>query len=46
MDSGSNHPVSILILEHEPADIELLQYELKKGGLALFIGHRAGKKQL
>jgi signal transduction histidine kinase len=28
-----NHSVRILILEHEPDDIELLQYELKKGGL-------------
>ena len=28
-----NHPIRILILEHEPADIELLLYELKKGGL-------------
>lgn len=33
MDPELNHPVKILILEHEPADIELLQYELKKGGL-------------
>jgi len=33
MDAASNHSVRILILEHEPDDIELLQYELKKGGL-------------
>jgi signal transduction histidine kinase len=33
MDILSNHSVKILILEHEPDDIELLQYELKKGGL-------------
>src|SRR5882724_5704500 len=31
MDPELNHPVRILILEHEPDDIELLQYELKKG---------------
>jgi len=28
-----NHLVKILVLEHEPDDIELLHYELKKGGL-------------
>jgi signal transduction histidine kinase len=33
MDPNWKHPVKILILEHEPDDIELLQYELKKGGL-------------
>jgi signal transduction histidine kinase len=33
MDPEWKHPVRILILEHEPDDIELLQYELKKGGL-------------
>lgn len=33
MDPELNHPVRILILEHEPDDIELLRYELKKGGL-------------
>lgn len=33
MDPVLNHPVRILILEHEQDDIELLQYELKKGGL-------------
>jgi signal transduction histidine kinase len=32
MEASSNHSVRILILEHEPDDIELLQYELKKGG--------------
>lgn len=33
MDPELNHPVKILILEHEPGDIDLLQYELRKGGL-------------
>ena len=33
MDAELNHCVRILILEHEPDDIELLQYELRKGGL-------------
>ncbi|HEV2478803.1 MAG TPA: ATP-binding protein [Puia sp.] len=33
MDPEWKHPVKILILEHEPDDIELLQYELRKGGL-------------
>jgi signal transduction histidine kinase len=33
MDPELNHPIRILILEHEPADIELLLYELKKGRL-------------
>jgi len=33
MDAEWKDPVRILILEHEPGDIELLQFELKKGGL-------------
>jgi signal transduction histidine kinase len=33
MNPELNHPVKILILEHDPDDIALLQYELKKGGL-------------
>jgi len=33
MDPAMNHLVKILVLEHEPDDIELLHYELKKGGL-------------
>jgi signal transduction histidine kinase len=33
MDAELNNTVRILILEHEPDDIELLQYELRKGGL-------------
>ncbi|HLZ87935.1 MAG TPA: ATP-binding protein [Puia sp.] len=33
MNPEFNYPVRILILEHEPDDIALLQYELKKGGL-------------
>jgi signal transduction histidine kinase len=33
LDPEWKHPVRILILEHEPGDIELLQFELKKGGL-------------
>ncbi len=28
-----NNPIRILILEHDPNDLELLQYELKKGNL-------------
>jgi len=31
MEPQWNQPVKILILEHDPYDIELLQYELKKG---------------
>lgn len=33
MTAETTIPVRILILEHEPDDIELLQYELRKGGL-------------
>ncbi|HEY8970395.1 MAG TPA: hypothetical protein VIM64_14925 [Puia sp.] len=33
MELTMNDPVRILILEHEPDDIGLLHYELKKGGL-------------
>ena len=33
MGLAMNHTVKILVLEHEPEDIELLHYELKKGGL-------------
>lgn len=33
MDPEWKHPIKILILEHEQDDIELLQYELRKGGL-------------
>jgi len=34
MSPATNLPVKILILEHEPDDIDLLQYQLKKGGLS------------
>ena len=33
MEAELNHNIRILILEHEPDDVELLQYELRKGGL-------------
>jgi PAS domain S-box-containing protein len=33
MVQSMNTPVRILILEHDPNDLELLQYELKKGSL-------------
>lgn len=33
MDIETKALISILILEHEPDDLELLRYELKKGGL-------------
>ena len=48
MDPELNKPVRILILEHEPDDIEVLQYELKKGEwhyLSEVVQERSGYEQ-